>query len=520
MNQIKTPLFDFVKRHFYLLALIAILVLAVCYRFWQLNHLPPGLHPDEAANGLDVFRILEKHDFRPLYNTNGPREALFFYLQAISVAIFGNTILALRLVPAFIGSLGVFTTYLWANSWFGKRVALFAAFFMAVLPWSVTLSRDGFRASMVPLFLTLTLWLYTLAWRRRQNLWFILAGVSLGAGLYTYISYRAFPIALLVSAAALYLSKKWRQEFKRRSSKIILSVLAALIVFTPMLIFALHDPIDVIGARGSTSFLNHDINHGHPIQTLATNVGKTALMFNFHGDENFRHNLGGQPELNFFVGIMFIWGIVLSLVRWRKPQYAMLLLLFAALLAPEAVTAEGIPHALRSIGVIPFAVAFAGVGANYLLDAWYGTFPTNSAARTLGLSLVGLLLLLTAVQGWRQYFVAWANSPQTYEAYSEDATAIAGYLNKQTASIPKYVAIDGYSDKTVEYLTHHKSTYQRLERQDLTNFNPSTKSFILVLSLANRDQIVKLKQKFPQSHLSAYYSPFNDRQLFEIVQGK
>src|SRR5437870_223074 len=105
MTQLKSPLISFVKRHWQLLGLLLIVALAISYRFWQLNHLPPGLHPDEAANGLDVFRILEKHDFRPLYNTNGPREALFFYLQAFFVWLFGNTILALRLAPALFGSL-------------------------------------------------------------------------------------------------------------------------------------------------------------------------------------------------------------------------------------------------------------------------------------------------------------------------------------------------------------------------------------------------------------------------------
>ena len=71
-----------------------VIALAIFFRFYKLNTLPPGLHPDEAANGLDIFRILENHDWRIIYNTNGPREALFFYLQAIFVYFMGNTILA------------------------------------------------------------------------------------------------------------------------------------------------------------------------------------------------------------------------------------------------------------------------------------------------------------------------------------------------------------------------------------------------------------------------------------------
>ena len=53
--------------------------------------MPPGLHPDEAANGLDVISIIDHHNVQVLYNTNGPREALFFYLQAIFVFFLGAT---------------------------------------------------------------------------------------------------------------------------------------------------------------------------------------------------------------------------------------------------------------------------------------------------------------------------------------------------------------------------------------------------------------------------------------------
>src|SRR4051812_27737466 len=96
-------------------------------RLYQLASLPPGLHPDEAANGLDVFRILEQHDWRPFYSTNGGRESLFFFLQSIGVSIFGNTIVGLRIAPALLGTASVGAVYLWVTSWFGRRTAIIAA---------------------------------------------------------------------------------------------------------------------------------------------------------------------------------------------------------------------------------------------------------------------------------------------------------------------------------------------------------------------------------------------------------
>ncbi|HVE80574.1 MAG TPA: hypothetical protein VNA68_00290, partial [Candidatus Dormibacteraeota bacterium] len=108
----------FIDRH--RTALVLIILIAIFLRFWQLDSLPPGLHPDEAANGLDVFRMFDNLDFRPLYDTNGPREALFFYLQAIFVGLLGNSILALRIAPAIIGVAAVIAVYAWGKSWFGS----------------------------------------------------------------------------------------------------------------------------------------------------------------------------------------------------------------------------------------------------------------------------------------------------------------------------------------------------------------------------------------------------------------
>src|SRR5688572_12046498 len=111
-----------VIRHRTGLAVLLIMLTAVFFRFWALDRLPPGLHPDEAANGLDVFRIGEG-DLRVLYNTNGPREALFFYLQGIFVWLLGNSVLALRLAPALIGTAAVGLTYLWVKEWWSRRTA-------------------------------------------------------------------------------------------------------------------------------------------------------------------------------------------------------------------------------------------------------------------------------------------------------------------------------------------------------------------------------------------------------------
>ena len=505
---------NFIRSHAGTILLISVIIVSIFFRFWRLNHLPPGLHPDEAANGLDIFRMMDHHDFRVLYNTNGPREALFFYLQAIFVLIFGNTILALRIAPALIGVAAVYTTYLWSRSWFGERVALIAALMMAVNPWAVTITRDGFRASMTPLAVTLTMYLLTKAAQTQKRKWFIWAGVVMGLGMYTYLAFRLFPLALLTIWVALEI---WRRDFIKQYRKgILASLIAFAIVLLPLGIYGVRHPGDIGARAGGTSFLNKSLNGGHPIQTLLSDTGKTLLMFNLHGDENYRQNLGGQPELNIFVGVMFLFGIILCLSRLIRPRYFGLLVIFGVMLLPELLTAEGIPHALRSIGAMPEAIILAALGLEYFLELWYNTFPNNAAARTAGFSVIVILLGLTAYQGYTQYFVAWANSPQTYAAYSEDAVAVGQYLRDHTFSGSRYVIMDGYSDKTVQYLTHKHASYTLIEPKDIKALPTGGAKQFLISSSDRNAGISALRSHLPGGKLSPEYSSFNNSELYDI----
>ena len=134
--------------------LILIILTAAFFRFWQIEELPGGLFPDEAANGLDVNSILEG-DIKPFYERGNGREALFFYALAASVAAFGRGAWQHHVVSATFGILAVLATYFLTKRLFGKNVALLSAFFMAVSSYAVTLSRTAFRANTLPLFTTL-----------------------------------------------------------------------------------------------------------------------------------------------------------------------------------------------------------------------------------------------------------------------------------------------------------------------------------------------------------------------------
>src|SRR3989344_1584039 len=89
-----------------LVVVVLIIAVAIFFRFYNLDTTPPGLYADESVNGVNTLQALESGNFKIFYPDNNGREGLFINLQAISVSLFGNTAVALRLVS---GLFGVFT---------------------------------------------------------------------------------------------------------------------------------------------------------------------------------------------------------------------------------------------------------------------------------------------------------------------------------------------------------------------------------------------------------------------------
>ena len=122
------------KKCFY--ALLAILLVAVFFRFWQLDSIPPGLYPDEAINANQSI----SEPGKIFYPENGGREGLFINLIYLSFSLFGISLWSLKFIPALIGVLTVLGLYLLAKELLQTSnsqpqtpnyIALLSSFFLA-----------------------------------------------------------------------------------------------------------------------------------------------------------------------------------------------------------------------------------------------------------------------------------------------------------------------------------------------------------------------------------------------------
>lgn len=403
----------------------------------------------------------------------------------------------LRIVSAVFGTLTVLGLFLLTRELFYRHpkrdtIAILATFLIATSFWHIMFSRIGFRAITAPFWLVWALYLLLLSLRLIRNtaisktekfqapstksqinnndqknqtkpvwslvlgIWLLplLAGAAYGSGFHSYIAYRTTP--LIVAWIFLwYLIQAWREKWlKRLWLAVALFGVATVIAVTPLLIYFAQNPGTFFGRTTQVSVMGS----AHPILELAKNTALTTLMFFVMGDWNWRHNYAGAPEFFAPVAILFLIGIILyvhRIVQKIRSRFAphpsspykgeegkglefgiLWSWIFCAFL-PVILSDEGIPHALRSILLIPPAIILAALGG-----VWAGEWLKTRLDEKWLHGLTAILVLICVAQAYIFYFVLWANNPNVPGSFAADYVSIAKEINALPNDTPKYVIVE------------------------------------------------------------------------------
>lgn len=445
---------------------LLIILVAVVFRLPGLGSIPPGLYFDEAMNGNNAIQTLEAGNFKIFYSENNGREGLFINLQALSLKIFGYEIRALRIVSAIFGILTVLGLYLLANRLFNWQIAAFSSYLMAIAFWHVNFSRIGFRAIMAPFLLV---WGAYFLWRglssgRLRN--FAASAVFWGLGFYTYIAFRAMPLALILVLLTYWQTIKKdfdneKYEFTRNRliKGLALFLVIIILVALPIGYYFWTHQSDFLGRTGQLSIFASD----NPLQALAQNTFQTLAMFNFIGDWNWRHNMSGQPILLWPVGVLFAIGFLRSWLKLFKRAkthghlssvQVLLLSWFFVGLIPTVISNEGLPHSLRALIVAPVVFIWAGEGLWWIMDKlgdWYHARDVHEfhiryrwmreSSFAAVFAVIVLLAALTVAE-YNKYFNKWAHDPNTATVFNQNYVEIGNQLNMLPQNIKKYVLVN------------------------------------------------------------------------------
>lgn len=432
---------------------VAILLVAATLRSYRLAELPPGVEHDEVAEWQIARGILAgRHAifFREAYG----QEPAYLYLQAASISLLGDNVFALRFTSFAVAMLTMAACYRLMRQLFGPVAAAVSLALITVTLWPLFFARVAIRGMALPL--AMCLGASALFDRRPQatNRRFVVAGLWFGVAAYTYLAARAIPILLL--GFAVYLALFARDQMRGKWPGLVTMLVLAAIIAAPLAVYLLRNP--------NVQFRVDEVSA--PLKQLArgdlsgalSGVRDTALMFSVRGDQTVRDNWPYRPVFpEPFSAGLFYMGLGVTLWRWRKPEYAFMLLWLVALLLPTTVTAAP-PNFVRTLGALPAIFVLPGIGAARLADF---LSRKNAKSKVFYWSLAGVTALNLALTV-RDYFFFWPTNDEVQFVWQTDLASIAHYLDL-ARDAPPDISIAGLSNETMD----DSSLQLLIKRRDL-----------------------------------------------------
>jgi hypothetical protein len=413
-------------------------MLAWAARVWRPGQVPPGWRDDELIN-MHALSGQVRQGSCPIYFLGASgHEPIYHYIQAGVQALVGYSVIGGHLLPAALGVLSVALTYVVARRLFGARVAVIGALALGTSFWSLMYSRVGLRHISVVPFVLLCVYLLWRAYSAtgRRTVAYVSLGIAAGISMYTYFASRLIP--LLIVGFLLYLFVAHRQAFRRHGRGLGLALLIALAIVTPM---ALAIVINV-GSDPRIAELAGPLRalFAGEVRPLAETTIGTLGMFTTTGDPEWLYNLAGRPVFNLLGGMLLWGGVATCVVRWRRPEYFILVWWFLLGLTPgfASVPQASLGHTILAqpaAYVLP-AVAIDGLaapGVRVLKRSARG--PAD--ARRWALAVVALLAVAfsatNACRDAQDYFVHWPRESLVRFLYRGDYRDIARDLDRREA---------------------------------------------------------------------------------------
>ncbi len=424
-----------------LLILLGITLGGAFLRLYQLDSLPPGDGYDVAQYGVDALEILA--GARPIFlPSNFGREVLFSYLVAVIYLLVGPGTFGIHLASALIGIVTIPVVFWAARELLTDEKGslsdwgpLLAALITAVSYWHLNWSRVGLRAIWMPLFAALIVACVWHGLRTGRRLAFISAGVLLGLSLYTYQAARLLPLVVVAAFVIWALAEK---RFRRQDGiNLLLTVGFALLIFVPLGTYALQNPAIFNDRVRQAVVVAGENDLGEQVQALVAQSITALKMFGIEGDQEAWSTIPGRPSLNPFLFAAFLLGIGVSLWRWRRPSYPLLLIWLGVMTLPAMVASQA-GTAKRALGAYPAVAILIVVG---LLVPWQVVWEWSHRAKWKGRRWVAAVVagVIVGGLGWstavayRDYFIIWGQDETLANYFQRDHTEVGRYIGQLPA---------------------------------------------------------------------------------------
>lgn len=221
--------------------LIFIFVIFLITRIIYLGIIPNGIHMDEAGMAYDAYSLSKYGVDRylnpyPIYliNYGSGQSAMYAYIAAIFIKIFGFSIMSVRMPAVLFGIITFIFGYLLTKKIWNKNIGLITATIITICPYFIINQRWGLDCNLMCGMLTMSLYFAYNTLDKRKIIDFVIGGLSFGLTLYSYaISYIIVPLILIVSLIYLIYLKKIKLK------EVIAFILPLIILAAPLILMIL-----------------------------------------------------------------------------------------------------------------------------------------------------------------------------------------------------------------------------------------------------------------------------------------
>jgi len=435
------------------LLLVAVVLIAIFFRFFHLGVNPPSLTWDEAAWGYNAYSLgIDGRDefgkflpYQYLESFGDFKPPMYAYLDILPIKFLGLNEFAVRFPSALFGVLTVLMTYFLVRRIFRKnhkslvtcppsaaassdcrrvnhksdKIALFSALFLAISPWHIMLSRAAFEANVATFFIVFGVWAF-LAGVQNKKWYLTLSAISFALSIYTFNTARVVsPLLILILIVA------FRKQLLKIKKQAIIGFLLGIIIVLPIAGFLLSPQaglrfkeVNIFSDISIVKTANQEMSNDNNA-LWSKLIHNRRFLYSVEYVKHYFDNLSpsflfikgdGNPKFSVQnVGQMYIWDIpffiagLLIIFRKREGNWWLIPVWLVLGIIPAA-TARETPHALRIETTLPtFQILSAYGFASLVLSRKYFVLRIKKI-RFFILASLYLLLFLNFTYFAHSYF--------------------------------------------------------------------------------------------------------------------
>ena len=493
-----------------IIGFILFLATFILYLF-RLDKITPGMWGDEVSVGLMSENLYKLTSFTPFVTDNMGHPTPQLYIIGWIIKTFGRTVVNIRFTSVLFGSLNAALFYLYLRLFNNKKVAIGGAILLLNSYVHIAVSRFAYEMSIAIFFELLFLIFLFLYQQKNIYQFLVVAGFSLGFGLYTYLGFRTF--ALISFFYCLFMVIKSNALQKNKIISVLLFISAIIIPLFSLINYGLYNPTDLMIRTKSVSLFHQNYSPLEVKKELWGNINRTLGMFVSVGDPNPRQNPAQTTPFDPITLILFGIGIIYLIKFGKKKWIFFIFVFFVPSLLNDILSVEripefhyyglGHPNTLRISGILPLIYVGCSFGLSYVskLNNKYGN-----------IILTSLIIIISIININRYYNQTYL--PFNHVANKAPMLTISKLIN-QSKIQHIFVSSSIYNDQRIQYFVPNYSEKLKkitLQKNDcIYRSIPKEAQLIILFGSDNPDCITTILKSLPANSYSLSYltNPFN-----------